>query len=144
MNSISIVSKEVGHGFFSILGANVRALRIKKKLTQEQLANLCDLHRTYIGAIERGDRNVSLKNIVIIAQALNVKLASNLLPSDPSLDCLLFLPNIFLMYIPFPVKACIYNKSDYLSPSYMPLFRHSSSKYLYTFFNFRLTYLNYL
>ena len=58
--------------YFNILGANVRALRIKKKLTQEQLADLCDLHRTYVGAIERGDRNVSLKNIVIIAQALNV------------------------------------------------------------------------
>ena len=59
--------------YFSILGANVRALRIKNKLTQEQLADLCDLHRTYIGAIERGDRNISLKNIVLIAQSLNVE-----------------------------------------------------------------------
>lgn len=58
--------------YYNILGANVRALRIRKKLTQEQLADLCDLHRTYIGAIERGNRNVSLKNIVIIAQALKV------------------------------------------------------------------------
>lgn len=49
--------------YFNILGANVRALRIERKLTQEQLADLCDLHRTYVGAIERGDRNVSLKNI---------------------------------------------------------------------------------
>lgn len=59
--------------YFNILGANVRALRLKQKLTQEQLADRCDLHRTYIGAIERGDRNVSLKNIVILAQALNVE-----------------------------------------------------------------------
>lgn len=59
--------------YFSILGANVRALRLKQKLTQEQLADRCDLHRTYVGAIERGDRNVSLKNIVILAQALNVE-----------------------------------------------------------------------
>ena len=59
--------------YFNILGANVIALRIERKLTQEQLADLCDLHRTYVGAIERGDRNVSLKNIVIIAQALNVE-----------------------------------------------------------------------
>lgn len=58
--------------YLNILGANVRALRVKRRLTQEQLADLCDLHRTYVGAIERGDRNVSLKNIVIIAQALNV------------------------------------------------------------------------
>lgn len=50
--------------YFNILGANVRALRIERKLTQEQLADLCDLHRTYVGAIERGDRNVSLKNIL--------------------------------------------------------------------------------
>lgn len=59
--------------YLSILGVNVRTLRIKRKLTQEQLADLCDLHRTYVGAIERGERNVSLKNIVIIAQALNVE-----------------------------------------------------------------------
>lgn len=59
--------------YFNILGANVRALRLKQKLTQEQLADRCDLHRTYVGAIERGDRNVSLKNIVILAQALNVE-----------------------------------------------------------------------
>ena len=59
--------------YFSILGANVRTFRISRKLTQEQLADLCDLHRTYVGAIERGDRNVSLKNIVIIAQALGVE-----------------------------------------------------------------------
>lgn len=59
--------------YFTILSANVRALRTKKKLTQEQLADFCNLHRTYVGAIERGDRNVSLKNIVKIAQALDVE-----------------------------------------------------------------------
>ena len=59
--------------YFNILGTNVRALRIERNLTQEQLAHLCVLHRNYAGAIERGDRNVSLKNIVIIAQALNVE-----------------------------------------------------------------------
>ena len=55
------------------VGEKIRSFRQQKKLTQEQLADLCDLHRTYVGAIERGDRNVSLKNIVIIAQALNVE-----------------------------------------------------------------------
>ena len=55
-----------------ILGENIRSLRTKKQITQEQLAELCDLHRTYIGAMERGDRNVSLNNIVKVAQALNV------------------------------------------------------------------------
>ncbi len=65
--------------YFNILGANVRNLRLKRKLTQEKLAEICDLHRTYVGAIERGDRNVSLKNIVIIAHALNVEPAELLL-----------------------------------------------------------------
>ena len=55
-----------------ILGENIRSLRTKQQITQEQLAELCDLHRTYIGAMERGDRNVSLNNIVKVAQALNV------------------------------------------------------------------------
>ncbi len=58
--------------YYSILGANVRALRIQQGLTQEQLAEKCDLHRTYIGAIERGDRNISLKNIVRLADVLEV------------------------------------------------------------------------
>lgn len=64
-----------------ILGENVRSLRIECQLTQEQLAELCNLHRTYIGAIERGDRNVSLNNIVKVAQALNVT-PSDLLQFD--------------------------------------------------------------
>ncbi len=64
-----------------ILGANIRALRVAKELTQEKLAELCDLHRTYVGAIERGDRNVSLKNIVIIAEALGVEPAELLMIS---------------------------------------------------------------
>ena len=58
--------------YFHILGTNVKVLRTKRKLTQEQLADLCDLHRTYIGAIERGERNVSLKNIVLLARVLDV------------------------------------------------------------------------
>jgi len=64
-----------------ILGENVRSLRIERQITQEQLAELCDLHRTYIGAIERGDRNVSLNNITKIAIALNVT-PSDLLKFD--------------------------------------------------------------
>lgn len=58
--------------YFEILGSNIRALRTKKGLTQERLAELCDLHRTYVGAIERGERNVSLQNIVKISSVLNV------------------------------------------------------------------------
>lgn len=58
--------------YFQVLGENVRDLRLKNKLTQEALSEKCDMHRTYIGAIERGDRNVSLRNIIRIANALSV------------------------------------------------------------------------
>jgi transcriptional regulator with XRE-family HTH domain len=51
-------------------GRRVRELRLTLKLSQEQLADTSGLHRTYIGAIERGERNVSLQNIVRLARAL--------------------------------------------------------------------------
>jgi transcriptional regulator with XRE-family HTH domain len=55
-----------------ILGENIRRLRQVKLLSQESFAELCDLHRTYIGGIERGERNVSIENIIKIARALDV------------------------------------------------------------------------
>jgi len=55
-----------------IFGENVRRLRSTKELSQEALAELASLHRTYVGAIERGERNVSLQNIVKLARALGV------------------------------------------------------------------------
>lgn len=54
------------------LGQAVRKARKKLALSQEQLAEKADLHWTYIGGIERGERNVSLLNIVKIARALEV------------------------------------------------------------------------
>ena len=59
--------------YFSVFGANVRALRIKIGLSQEQLAEKAAMHRTYIGSIELGKRNISLKNIIALSQALGVK-----------------------------------------------------------------------
>jgi transcriptional regulator with XRE-family HTH domain len=53
-------------------GQCVRELRSAKGLSQEALALACDLDRTYIGGIERGERNVSLVNIQRIADALGV------------------------------------------------------------------------
>jgi len=57
-------------------GAKVRKLRQAKGLSQEAFADVCGLHRTYIGAIERGERNVSLENIEKIAKALGISIAS--------------------------------------------------------------------
>lgn len=53
-------------------GNNVRKHRKLLGLSQEQLAEEAGLHRTYIGAIERGERNVSLDNIIAIAAALQI------------------------------------------------------------------------
>jgi transcriptional regulator with XRE-family HTH domain len=53
-------------------GERVRELRKQKGLSQEALALACDLDRTYIGGVERGERNISLINIYKIAEALVV------------------------------------------------------------------------
>ncbi|MGJ1266636.1 helix-turn-helix domain-containing protein [Sphingobacterium spiritivorum] len=53
-------------------GNKIRELRIERKLSQEQLADLAGLHRTYIGMIERAEKNITLINIYKLSKALNV------------------------------------------------------------------------
>lgn len=55
-----------------IFGLQVKRYRKKKGISQEELASLSKLHRTYIGSIERGERNVSLNNVEKIASSLDV------------------------------------------------------------------------
>ena len=55
-----------------IFGLNVQKYRKEQKLSQEKLAELAGLHRTYIGMIERAERNITLCNIEKIAEALQV------------------------------------------------------------------------
>ncbi|MBI1800583.1 MAG: helix-turn-helix transcriptional regulator [Chloroflexi bacterium] len=57
------------------LGDNLKQFRQSKGLSQEKLAELTDLHRTYIGGVERGERNISLLNLIRIAEALGVSVA---------------------------------------------------------------------
>jgi len=55
-------------------GERVRQLRKVKDISQEELAHRADLHRTYIGMIERAEKNITLLNIEKIANALEVKI----------------------------------------------------------------------
>lgn len=55
-----------------VFSNNVRAQRKLLGLSQEQFAERCGLHRTYISSLERGKRSISLKNIQLIADALGV------------------------------------------------------------------------
>ncbi len=54
-------------------GLSIRKLREQKAISQEKLAELADLHRTYIGQVERGEKNLTLRSLERIAKALGVK-----------------------------------------------------------------------
>jgi transcriptional regulator with XRE-family HTH domain len=55
------------------LADNIKAFRSKKGLSQEGLAELCGLHRTYIGSVERQERNVTLSTLEVLSAALEVR-----------------------------------------------------------------------
>ena len=57
------------------LGENVKRLRLAKGLSQERLAEITGLHRTYVGGVERGERNISLLNLARLAKALGSSLS---------------------------------------------------------------------
>lgn len=59
-------------GNLKSLGATVRRLRKERKLTQEALADLSELHTNHLGGIERGERNVTVKGLFKLAHALAV------------------------------------------------------------------------
>lgn len=56
-------------------GANLRKVRLAKGISQEDLAEQADLHRTYVSSVERGERNVTLETIEKLAKALGVSMA---------------------------------------------------------------------
>jgi len=61
--------------FLRDLGTRLRDRRAARGLTQAQLGEQCDLHRTFIGSVERGERNLSILNLRQIARVLRVPLA---------------------------------------------------------------------
>ncbi len=61
--------------FLRALGERIRAQRQKLGLTQQQLADKCTIHRTFIGSVERGERNISVLNLRLLARVLRVRIA---------------------------------------------------------------------
>lgn len=72
------------HPWLTEIGKNVRKFREARGISQEQLAAFSGMDRTYIGGIERGERNVAAINLIRIALALNIEVAA-LFPSVATL-----------------------------------------------------------
>jgi len=64
-----------------VLAKNIRELRYQLNISQEELAERCGLHRTYVGSVERAERNVTLSSLETLAQALNVSVVDLLKPN---------------------------------------------------------------
>lgn len=73
MSSASAIIFIMNNAILRQFGDKVKSLRKAKRWSQEELAKKAGLHRTYIGSIERSERNVSLINIERIAKALNTE-----------------------------------------------------------------------
>ncbi len=69
--------------FLEQVGFRVRERRLAQTLTQAQLAEKCGLHRTFVGSVERGERNVALLSLRRIAAALRITPAELLADPDP-------------------------------------------------------------
>lgn len=64
------------------VGRNLRAYRMERSLSQEAFADVLGVHRTYMGAIERGERNLTLRSVERIAQRIGVEALLLLAPKD--------------------------------------------------------------
>jgi len=62
-----------GKSELQAFGAAIRAKRRELGVSQEDFAELCDLHRTYVGQVERGEKNISFINVLRIAKAFRSK-----------------------------------------------------------------------
>lgn len=64
------------------LAENIRSFRREKGISQEALADMCSLHRTYVGSVERRERNVTLASLAVLAKALGVSVPELLTPRE--------------------------------------------------------------
>jgi len=60
--------------FLAEIGYRIREARLAQNITQAELAERCNLHRTFIGSVERGERNLSILNLRLIAKKLTVSI----------------------------------------------------------------------
>ncbi|HXB20866.1 MAG TPA: helix-turn-helix transcriptional regulator [Candidatus Solibacter sp.] len=58
------------------LGTRIRELRLKRGWSQEQFADICGIHRSHMGEIERGETNLTLSTMLVISQKLETTIAS--------------------------------------------------------------------
>lgn len=70
----------------AILAANLRAFREANDLSQEEFADMCGLHRTYVGSVERGERNVTLSTLEVFASVIGVSVPQLLFGKAPKHD----------------------------------------------------------
>lgn len=61
--------------YLVLLGKSIKKLRLERKLTQHSFAMQLKWHRSYIGAVERGERNLSLTKVIHIAKILEIKIS---------------------------------------------------------------------
>jgi transcriptional regulator with XRE-family HTH domain len=74
--------RKPSHSLIGTLAENIRRIRHERGLSQEELADHCGLHRTYVGSVERGERNVTLSSLELLAKALGVSVVELLTPED--------------------------------------------------------------
>ena len=58
-----------------VLGSRIREFRLKKGFSQESFADHCGLHRTYMGGIERGERNLTIQTVLTVAKGLGITIS---------------------------------------------------------------------
>jgi transcriptional regulator with XRE-family HTH domain len=72
--------RKPGSRLTRVLATNIRNYRRTKNLSQEEFAAVCGLHRTYVGSVERAERNVTLSTLEVFAKTLGVSVPELLTP----------------------------------------------------------------